>query len=41
MYLTVFILILSISFRNHNVFLSANYLTYQTNVILRTVKQEC
>ncbi|KAH3804009.1 programmed cell death protein 10-like [Dreissena polymorpha] len=27
--------------QNHNVFLSANYLTYQTNVILRTVKQEC
>jgi len=27
--------------QNQNVFLSANYLTYQTNQILRTVKQEC
>lgn len=27
--------------QNQSVFLSANYLTYQTNLILRTVKQEC
>lgn len=27
--------------QNQNVFLSANYLTYQTNLILKTVKQEC
>lgn len=27
--------------QNQSVFLSANYLIYQTNVILRTVKQEC
>lgn len=27
--------------QNQSVFLSANYLTYQTNLILKTVKQEC
>ncbi|XP_059159571.1 programmed cell death protein 10-like [Physella acuta] len=27
--------------QNHNVFLSANYLIHQTNLILKTVKQEC
>jgi len=27
--------------QNQNVFLSANYLIYQTNLILKTVKQEC
>ncbi|KAK6195685.1 hypothetical protein SNE40_001060 [Patella caerulea] len=27
--------------QNQNVFMSANYLVFQTNVILKTVKQEC